>query len=353
MNVFLIETPHQLLNAIEARHFLGLRDSHLVVVLVEDYPQQAYTPLVRAEDWITVHYVPNEITPETVIHHTLKFHKSERIRSYFQTYKLLVLRKRLDVIARSFRKVRTVFLGNYNYGYMRHFANMLKPETVYLLDDGTATLIINKRRKEGRHLEDRYVGLRRFMLYFIDLLLGMKVKQFKNITFFTTYDLTTKAEDRVINHNYSYLRSIAGAGRPNNEIYFLGTTLIAEGLSKQHYIDYFRKVLQYFQGQKIVYIYHKGEPTERIAFIKENLGVQVLNFGIPIEYQLAIRQRPRVLASFCCSALENCRIIFGDELQIKSFYIDPDDCPLNPDFIRDIYAYYESKSGPAFEVVRI
>lgn len=353
MNVFMVETTHQLLNAIEAKHFLGLRDSHLVVVLLKEYPQSAYAPLVRTVDWTTVHYVPQEIAGESALQRSLKFHKRERIRGYFHTYELLVLRRCLDAIARSLGKVKNVFLGNYAIEYMRHFANVLNHEKLYLLDDGTTTILINKFRRDGRHL-DNYKRLQRLKVRFSEALMGMKVKQAASVTFFTAYDLTTKDGDQVVKHDYPYLRSVADAVPPSAEVFFLGQPLLDVGLSRERYFDYFKKVLRYFDGETLVYITHKVEPPEKIAYIKEELGVQVVRFGVPIEYQLTMRStRPRVLASFCSSALESCRIIFGDELEIKSFYIDPGDCPLNPDLVREIYAYYESKSSPAFEVVRL
>jgi hypothetical protein len=353
MNVFVIETPHQLLNALEARYHLALPDSVLIVILLKIFSQESYTSITRPGDWAAVHYVPSEVASTGGVQRKLKFHSSARIRGYFATYELFILRRRLDAIARSLGKVNAVFLGNYWIDYMRHFANVIDHERLFLLDDGTSTLLINDRRREGRHLNN-YSSWQRARLRLVDSLIGLKPKQIESVTFFTIYDLVTRKEDHVVRHNYSYLRSVAGAVPPSEEVLFLGQTLEEEGLSRERYFYYLRKMLVYFRGERIVYVPHKGEPPEKIAYIRDELGLQVTRFNVPIEFQLTmLRTRPKLLASFCSSALENCRIIFGNEMKIKVFHIDPEECLRNIDFIRNLYTYYESKSSSAFEVVRL
>ena len=351
MNVFMIETAHQLLNAIEAKYSLNLKECHLLILTSVDYPQHAYDPLLRAEDWKTVRFLSLEISVKSDLQRYLKTHQSERVRGYFHQFELMVLRRQLDRLAHSLGKVQNVFLGNYWIDYMRHFANALNYQRVLLLDDGTQTLQINDRRRKGGSL-DQYTASRRLRITFLNTLIGMKVRQAPKVTFFTLYDLQTKDDDQVIKHDYSYLRSLAGESPSSDEIYFLGSELREEGLSVERYLDYFRQVLSYFDGEKLVYVRHKRECSDQIGYIRDALGVKVINFGVPIEFQLTLRQsKPKLLASFCSSALENCRIIFGDKLMIKSFYIDPEEFLFNADLIREIYEYYDRKGTPTFQVI--
>src|SRR5215831_9233540 len=344
MNVFVVETPPQLMNALEARHTLAADDSVLIVILQDDLPQDAYAAIVQPDEWSAIHYVQRDIVPQGPFQRSLKHHPHPRVRGYFATYGLRVLAQRIRAIARSLGPVQNVFIGNYWIDYMRHVANVIDHRKLILLDDGTATLLINDRRREGRPL-DNYSHWRRARVRVVNLLAGIRAAQAQSVTFFTIYDLVTKKEDRVVKHNYSYLRSLAGAVPPSNEVFFLGQTLVDEGLSRERYMDYLRKIIQYFKSDKIVYVAHKLEPQDKLAYIRDEMGLPVVRFGVPIEFQMTVkRARPKLLASFCSSALENCRIIFGDKMNIKSFYLDPGDCPLNPEFIKNLYAYYESKS---------
>ena len=353
MNVFMIETAHQLLNAIEAKHRLGLRDCRLVVMVHRDYPRSAYEVLVAPEEWAAVHYLERIDEPEGPSGFWFRFGGSERLRGYFATLQLRKLRQRLDELAGSMVRAERVFLGNYWVEYMRHFANVLPHDRLWLLDDGTATLLINDRRRQGQPL-DRYESTERVKVRLVNRALGMDTRQEPGLSFFTIYELETRAEDEVFRHDYAYLRSVAQGGEASDEVFFLGQTLMDEGLSREDYLEYLKKVLVYFAGEKLVYVAHKGEPADKVAYIENELGVPVRRFGVPIEYQLTFRRsKPKLLASFCSSALENCRVIFGTELQIRAFYIDPVRCKTHPSLIRGIYDYYRSKAGPGFEVVEL
>jgi len=342
----MVETPHQLLNAIEARNRFPRKENHLVVVLLDEYPVRAYEPLINAGDWTRVHYLESKTDPQKGLRKWLKRHPSARIQGYYMIYELSVLRKNLDEIGRSLKRVDDIFIGNYSVDYMRHFSNITGHDTLYLLDDGTSTIFINKNRKEALP-EGAKASV-------INTITGLKTGQSETVTFFTTYDLDLKQGDSVIKNDYRYLRGLAASATRTDEIYFLGQTLIIEGLSRERYMEYLRKVLKYFGDEKIVYVPHKLEPLDKVEYIRDQMGLTVKRFPVPIEYQLTMGGTvPKMLTSFCCSALENCRIIFGPDLPIKSFYLDPEHCPHLPGFVRDIYCYFESKSSPQFEVVRL
>jgi len=346
MNVFMVETPHQLLNAIEAKNRFPRKDNHLVVVLSDEYTVRAYEPLINAGEWTRVHYVESKTDPRRGLGKWLKRHPSARIRGYYMIYELSLLRKNLTEIGRSLIRADDVFLGNYSVDYMRHFSNIIEHDTLYLLDDGTSTIFINKARKEAFQ--------EGFKDSVINAITGLKTGQSEQVTFFTTYDLDVKQGDSLVKNDYRYLRELAASATRTDEIYFLGMTLIVEGLSRERYMEYLRKVLKYFCDEKIVYVPHKLEPPDKVEYIRDQMGLTVRKFPVPIEYQLTMGGTvPKMLASFCCSALENCRVIFGPELPIKSFYIDPEHCPHLSEFVSDIYCYFESKSSPHFEVVRL
>jgi hypothetical protein len=102
----------------------------------------------------------------------------------------------------------------------------------------------------------------------------------------------------------------------------------------------------------VIYLPHKRESADKVRLVEETFGFGVKRFGVPIEYQMSVRgTRPRVLASFFSSALENSRVIFGPLMQIKCFLMDPVDFPTRRDYVSVIYKYYESKQCEHFSVV--
>ena len=353
MNVFIIETPHQLLNAIEAKHTLNISPSFLVIILLEEYPASAYQPLISENEWDRIEYVASTTPAESALARTIKDATWERARGYYQTYELYRLRNRLDKIANSIANVDKLFIGNYWREYMRHFGNVLDHRELYVLDDGTATLGLNDaRRNQG--VKNMQFKLKLAKMSAIEKFLGLRSAAARNLIYFTTYNLDLPPGDCAIANDYRYLRSASETAGRVDDIFFLGQTLMQEGLSHEGYIEYVRKVKSYFKGEKLIYIPHKLEPEARVRIIEQELGLPIRRFGVPIEFQLTINKTmPKILASFCSSALENCRIIFKNTLKIKSFYIRSEDFAANPDFIASIYSYYEKMSGPCFEVVRV
>ncbi|HPA84693.1 MAG TPA: hypothetical protein PLJ30_07785, partial [Deltaproteobacteria bacterium] len=79
MNVYVVETPHQLLNAIEAKNTLDLKDNLLIVLTLEEYPREAYGPLIVGGEWQEVRIVPTCIESEGEVARYLRDHPSERV----------------------------------------------------------------------------------------------------------------------------------------------------------------------------------------------------------------------------------------------------------------------------------
>jgi hypothetical protein len=352
MNVFLIETPHQLINAIEAKCFFNLKNNYLFILLHSDYPMSAYRRLVSDGDWDKIIY--ENLNHENKFSSFLKYKiKSERLISYIETLELIALRNRLDKLSKSIGEVENLFLGNYMINYMRHFANKTKYESLYLLDDGTATLLVyNEREKNNDGLTK--INLTKLKKVMLKKIVGLNSDHPDNLTYFTTYDLKENNKDRFIKNNYEYMKSRALKTKNDDLVYFLGMTAILEGFSDENYFNYMQKVIKYFSNQNLIYIPHKLEPENRIEALKSFLSLKIQKIDVPIEYYLGIFGNiPKILSSFFSSALENCRVIFGNSLNIKVFYVDPEKFPNKPEFVRSVYQYYESKTNESFEVINL
>jgi hypothetical protein len=352
MDVFTVETPLQLLNAMEARHTLGSSESHLVVFTSPGHSKEAFTRLVRPGDWRAVDFVP--VVPYEDLEERLQWRQqwSVRLRAYRGHWRRRGLRRRLDAVARSLGRVERMFIGNLWVQHQRHLASVVRYRELVLLDDGTQTLQLNERLQGGHAVGPASEVDRPWVAWLIRQLTGMRPADTSRFTWFTAFDLKTRPGDRVLRNDYSYLRSLARDSRRSRDVLFLGCELSHEGLSEEHHREYLGRVRAHFAADQLVYVPHPRERDERVAYVRDVLGIPVCRYDVPIEYQLATSGvRPKVLASFCSSALDNCRIIFGDTLQINALRIEPAHCVCNPTLIRQIYEYYESKQSPSFVVV--
>ena len=118
------------------------------------------------------------------------------------------------------------------------------------------------------------------------------------------------------------------------------------------FFSYLGRVVRRFAGSKLVYLPHKGEREEQTRELERQFGLQTRRFDVPIEYQMSVRgTRPRLLASFFSSALENSRIIFGSLLPIQCFRMRPEDFLYRREGITQIYAHFASRQDAVFEVI--
>jgi hypothetical protein len=350
MDVFFVETPLQMLNAIEAKHALGLSDTRVVILLSDIYSKASFRPFLSDEQWGGTEYVESRILPSRAVG-WLCGRVPQRIRSYYETIGLRGLRERLDRQAEAVGAADALLIGNYYLPHMRHFANVLPHRELILIDDGTATLEIAEERQRHAHGHARVPKFRAEQL--VNRVVGWRLEHQPRATFFTIYETAVGPLDRKIQHAYSYLRAKAADFECSGEVLFLGQTIYYEGITEDAYMQQLRRVRQHFAGEKLVYAPHKGEMPERVNRIREEFGWEIRRYDVPIEYQLAMRgPLPKVLASFYSSALENCRLIFGPRLRIESVYLEPRLFVRAADFVQSVYEYYQSKTTEQFRVVR-
>lgn len=324
-SVFLIKSPLQLLNAIEAKHFFKLTTEDCILIVMGDRKSQPQILNLASNmgEWgnlIVLDESPlfigdplgNEIAPKFKLWGANFFKKS-----FFYV-------RRLNRIKKYLGEVEYIFVGYPRYVYMRHFINITPHKEVFLLDDGNATIRLAKERREPVTTQDDVgwkKGLKRSAKRIFQ---GVKDDRIEALGFFTIYNIVAGINDSVVKNNFDYVRSRLNLLEMTDVIYFLGSPISEVGiLSQDKYLDYLKRVKAYYKGNKIVYIVHRRENKNKLELIERELGLDVLLYDYPIEYQLAmVGPRPAILASFLSSALDSCSLIFEQQLQIVSFKIN-------------------------------
>jgi hypothetical protein len=180
-------------------------------------------------------------------------------------------------------------------------------------------------------------------------------KEVDKVIFFTAYDIDARDGDQVVKNDYLHLRKQTAHHVRRDYVFFLGQSLIEDKwIEKKVYFEYLKKVRSSFAGKDLFYIPHPRESCETVSYIENSIGFKIRRIDLPIEYHIALNDdKPKVLASFFCSALVNCLIIYEHLLKSKAFYIDPRHILINSDLVRDIYQYFSSKVNQNFEIVRL
>ncbi len=340
--VFLIKSPLQYLNALEACSFFSVQPEESLLLIIAD--RKSSPQLLRLARhnhvWQGVKLLAE--VPLLPMQDPLYSVRRSLLRnSAFFSLKLSRIASRLG-------KVDYLFIGDLANPLSRHFAHQLDCNTTIVLDDGTATLVRATERAAGR-LHRRLKLVKRLRLGLKRKVLGLHDKEIPALTFFTLYqNLQAGPNDLVAINDFSCLRQGMLSVAREKKIYFLGGPLIEAGfLSEAVYLELLQQVAAYYHPERVVYVAHRREDPQRLEKISGLTGWSTQVFDYPIEYQLAqIGPLPEQLTSFFSSALETCQQIFGDSLRVCAFRIPQKILTAMPpekqQVIQRIYAHMET-----------
>lgn len=341
--VYLVFTPFQYLNALEARQQLKEPPGYLIIVNA-DHQAEYIWPMLDCSEWYAVFAVDAVGRPDAPIGGS-----AGRINYYRWQRRA---RSALEYLARILRHPKRLYIGNYLAPLALHFAPLLEPERLILLDDGTQTLAINRWRSGIRQhpaLTERFKLALRYRL------IGLDLRDFDQVTFFTMYDLELRPGDELIRNDYARLRSLMKEKSISNEIFLLGQSLVEEEiLSERDYTSYIEKIVNRTRGDRLVYIPHKRETADKLDCIRRTFGIEVRRFPLPIEAQLASsRELPKAVYSFYSTALNTCRILFGDTMSITAVVVNPSLMKAEINESAAIYQDMSLHAGRNFEVIEL
>lgn len=352
-NIFLVKSPLQLLNAIEAKHHFGLDDKDCYLLIMGD--RKSYSQLMRlviaSRQWSNVVLLNRvglvAVDPWSVCD---DLGDINRLRKTLLRSSLFSIR-RLNRLARSIKDVKYIFIGNNNSPLMRHFVNSLKHQQTVLLDDGTATLDIARQRMQGQVARKTNKLSKKIRLAAKRIFQKLNARQPESVVFFTAYNIAVTGSDRVISNDFAYLRNRAIGLKATETVYFLGSPLSEAGImSEPQYLECMSRVRKYYAGRSVLYVSHRRESQHKLGKIRDEHGFELACFDFPVEYQLAfVGPRPHELASFISSALDTCRLIFEDKMKIVAFKINEINADRR-DIVNEIYDNYELSVGENFIV---
>jgi hypothetical protein len=339
MNVFVVITPLQLINALEARSTFDVRRGALLVITTP-WTRRPLATMIDAHDWDEVH----------------ELHVDEHtggLRSRIAHIRRgASVRRRLGRLLDRWPHVDRLFVGNLNDPFCRHLSNVTRFRETVALDDGTATIDIARRRALGAVSGRPDPAAWRSALY--QKMMGLRSREPDRLVFFTSYDVVVGSRDRVVRNGFGRLRAQAKRREFEDTILFLGQPLVETGeMAVDRYGAYVKAAVDLFGDARFVYVPHWQESPDLVLRLKTRLHLQVLRPEVPIEVALMRSARlPRVLASFHCSALDNCRrMLGGSGMRIVACEIAADHLERNHEFIARVYDYLRERADDDLTVV--
>ena len=286
-SMFIVSTPFQLMCAYEASQYFNRKASLLIVIYGKDTQtnNEQLDYLVKLLDWENIVFVNDEQTSS-------KF--------------LASVKKLKSIKGQSFEYV---FMGNYSFLDCLFAANV-HTEQVFLLDDGTATLIyhqkIMKQEVDTTSWKDK---LKKYRYKFF----GLKIKLKHEIKFFSCIPVERIANETIIYHEFSFLKEkfdIISDEPTDQNIYYLGTPREIETIlvSQKRYLSF--SEYTDLQG-KIYYVPHRFQSSAILFSYLEEQGVEILKNDMPIELFLLMKKiYPFCVVSTISTALITLKKIF-------------------------------------------
>ena len=277
-------------------------------------------------------------------------------RSFFSWRKRF---RQVQRFAGEYGPCENLFVGDYAFDLMRHFANTIQASRKVVLDDGNSTLLIDRARRERRRPYFLPSGFSGRAKHFVKrAFCGMRAHLLDDFDYFTIYQLEGVGRgprSDVRPNRYSYFRRRLVATRQSEETLFLGTLMSEKDLmSERAYLDYLGRALRRLGDNSVVYLPHRKEDSAKLAAIQSRFGVRIGDAPMPFEYRLCCSDTlPKLIAGFLTSAFDTSRVLVGDRVPIRAFWIDPSDCaPSIRAEVAEIYRYYESYAEGDFELVK-
>lgn len=331
MHVFFVDSPLQLLNAVEAREHFGVPAEKTHLLLLQGASRSTGGQMNRmlpSLGWKSVHHLP-----------------------IGQDRRGLVFGLRyLRTIARELAPTDSVYLGEYRSELMRHAAHAFAPQHVVVLDDGIATIAVARYRRPSASVPSGFFGSRGAKALAKRFLLGLRAGHPPHVTYFSAYEFDPGSDDRVLN-DYSYLKSQMKAKRQGSSTWLLGQPLREGGfVSSSTYCTFVAAFARAASGP-VVYLPHRREDPTLVDALAERTGVDVVRPDAPIEFHLCFEapEAPIRVASFFSSALMNLHRITIGQVPLAALRI-PLHLVLDPvrrSAVKSAYATLEGLPGLA------
>jgi len=311
-NIFIVKSPLQIINSLEAIEYFKL--NHNILVIIHDNDAQNTTQM----NSLTSMYNWKKI----IILESIKKFKFFRDVSFI---------KKL-----SKEQYNYMFLSNITSIHKLLLANIKRKKTFYI-DDGIETI----SRYNNQFLPNKLNNYRVKQLRY--LLTGLKIHIKDNINLFTYFDLKDFRTSKVIKNDLNHFKKKYLVDTKIDEhIYILGQPLVSLNFLKEE--DYF-KYLDYIisaYDNNIIYIPHRTEIiSDRLkSYISDKFEIKDLHMPIEL-YFLQNNIYPSHIIGFITTAFFTLKKLYSKS-NFSYIYISNNKILKNKKAIMDTYSMIET-----------
>jgi hypothetical protein len=316
-DLYFVESPLQLLSAIEAKRIFAHKSILIVNISNITISDNQIMALLKDDEWFKIHI--------------LKRSKNRRWNT------LLTISRTILLYFKYQSKIRNYCYGEFRNIDMTALGVALKPEKLILLDDGTFTITAQNHYIKNNKTAFNVNTITPF-IYSNFFKIDLKVALVPDL--FSFFDFKDSLLDGQT--NYFQKQQKKKIKLDLNKVYYFGSKSSEAGhLALDTELMILRFVIKRYNQYKIQYIPHRGESSSKLELIKQ-LGYTVEPLGCPAELFFDETEvMPHTIISCYSTTLYSCFSRFSNvniiSIDILTHIIDSD-ARINAECI---YSYYK------------
>ncbi|KQH83646.1 hypothetical protein AMR76_21800 [Vibrio furnissii] len=267
---------------------------------------------------------------------------------------LIKKRKKLKTLSKilSQNSCQQCIIGEYRSLSSVAFVNKINPDKVVVVDDGNASLRIDRQSSKYS-----IIGT---VKEIIALFFNLKIKRLNKVEFFSVYDIESSLskEDSYIKNNYNFISSRLSCYPKSEKEFIIGSPLQSARVVDNDLplsLNLIDRVIEVSGSSKdnLVYISHRREQKNKLEAI-EKYGVRVLSLSYPFEiYAMVNKEHASKIHGFYSSLFIN-MLNFNENVNITSYEIDLKDVNSSyREFVSKVYKSYNDVNDSRFKLIRL
>jgi hypothetical protein len=303
VNLFLLSTPLQVINAIEAIDQYEIGNEYLII----------YYGKINV----------TKILERFAIKNYMIFNKSSDISRWLL---LLLWFRKISKMLTSIN-IERIFLGEFRVDIVRGLVNSLKYKSIVLIDEGFGTLEQIRLCTDGSDkIIEREISYKALLRKYLCWVLKINSSLVKIAEVFTVYKSAVEKSDMKLSHNdYRKFKQLAAKVTVKQEEWIVGNDYCEHGLlTKSDYFLWLNEIAKITIGRDVLYFPHPRENEKKLDEIarkhnhwKIKRGNYCLEHYIFSENEIA-----RTFYGFGTAFLVNIKKMFMNKIEVYYYLVD-------------------------------
>lgn len=323
-NLFLVQTPFQLFNTIEAKNRFHAKEKNILLIIYKgnqkNYDQMKMI-LDYDNEWFNV----------------IEIDFFSKIQKFFYPILIKSIIDKLNTY-----KINNIYVALYR-NIAAHIVNSVEHNNTIIYDDGNNIFktinFINKSQKKSFPFLRKMISIVSRRKTEVNFLYDCKI--------FTLFDISSfKAlKNEIIENDFSYFKSKIENLKKEENVFFIGSRMIDNGISKDVFEASLEKVVKFYRvkNKKVIYVPHRYEDIKYLDSLSQKLKFILTPFSSIIEFEFIMKGiDPSEVSTFRSTAVDTLHIIYNPEVRIFKIGLDKIEKSKREEFTL-VYRNFENK----------